>query len=92
MSPPRSPLLALAALLGLSGCQNSCQQLCSTMKDYAEECGLTVSDDEYDTCVSGYGEATDDQLATCDAHNDADSLREWWSCDDLKDMYQDGSN
>ena len=41
---------ALLATLALSGCMNECQQLCSEMGKYWEDCGLPFGDDEVAAC------------------------------------------
>jgi hypothetical protein len=85
---------ALAALLALSGCGNPCQQLCSEMADYANECGLTVTPDELAACKDNNASANlpEGALQTCADHNDPAALREWWTCQDLAENFTNGGS
>jgi hypothetical protein len=80
----------VVALALLGGCSNPCQQLCLEMADYAEECGLTVSADEVKSCRDAYANADQTETAQCQTWNDADQVREWWSCQDVEDNFQNG--
>lgn len=81
-------MLVLVALLG---CQNPCQDLCQTMAARAEACGLSVTQDELETCVSANQNPTADWSAQCLEANDAARLEEWWTCDDLAENYTNGA-
>lgn len=77
------PLMLLSLPLLATGCRNACQQLCGDIVDYADECGLTVPDDQKSTCISDHkrGETTRDERAIC-AENRS-SLQDEWTCDDV---------
>lgn len=77
-------------LLLLGGCNNPCQQLCVEMADYADECGLTVSADDIKTCQENFKSAEQADIQHCQTWNDPDQLREWWSCQDVEDNFQNG--
>lgn len=85
----RPTLAVLAvALLGLAGCHNSCQRLCTRMADYADECGLEVTDDDLASCIDAQaGAASRDDRPACREYNDEDALREEWTCADLEDYW-----
>ncbi len=83
---PRSsrPALLLlgAALFGLSGCRNSCQELCHTMADYAaDECGKEWTSDEIAQCRSDFDEVSDARDAVCE--DISETLNEEWSCEEI---------
>ena len=46
-------LLALASL-GLSGCENACQQMCNEFADIYEDCDLSYGDAELRDCNETY--------------------------------------
>ena len=77
--------LALSSLLLLGAC-SPCTQTCDLMADYAEECGYTVTSQAVDQCKADQRDPTVDR-ATCRQANDADALREAWSCDDVGDYF-----
>lgn len=79
----------VAGLALLSGCSNPCQQLCLEMASYAEECGLTVSSDEVKNCRESF--TNSDQAELCQTWNDPDQVREWWTCEDLEENFQNGT-
>ncbi len=82
----------LTVLLSLLACGNPCQQLCTQLADYAEECGLSVTNEDIRACEesqSGPLEKEDAQL--CRDLTDPDDIREWWTCDDLAENFTDGS-
>jgi len=82
------PLLGLAALLAAPGCTNACGRICKQMADYAEECGLTVTDAELDECLEAQaGKESRDDRAACREYNDPEVIRQEWSCDDLEDYW-----
>ena len=78
-------------LLVLLGCQNACQDLCQTMATRAAECGLSVTQDELESCVTSNPDPSPDWELQCLDANDAARLQEWWSCDDLKENYTNGA-
>jgi len=83
---------ALVALLATSGCRNNCQQLCQDMADFAEEdCGQEFSKDQVKSCMEAYHnrEIDDDLDLVCE--DISPSLREEWTCDDIKDYFVDES-
>lgn len=91
---PRVLLLVPLALFGLSGCRNACQQVCAEMKRYAEsdECGMEVDDEEFEACLDAYpaSSLTPELRDQCNEFSDPETLREWWSCDDLAENFQNG--
>jgi hypothetical protein len=70
------------AIALLTGCQNTCQQLCLDMADYAEsDCDQTFKDTEMDSCLEKYSEASEKELDTCATYGD--KISEEWSCSDI---------
>ena len=84
---PRTLLFAAAFL---AACGNPCQDVCVEMARSADECGLTVSRDDILTCKEQEADVTDDEASACRDYRDPDALREWWTCDDLAENYQNG--
>ncbi len=78
------------SLLSLAGCSNPCQQICNELAAYATECDLDVDTTGVDQCIDDYASAGDAELAQCAEWGDGEQLREWWTCDDLADRYQQG--
>ncbi len=76
-----SLLFAVAA--SLAGCGNPCQELCSTMADFSESCGNTVSEAEIEACEEDFANADADELSTCRDFGHPDVLRNEWTCDDV---------
>jgi hypothetical protein len=84
------PILLVVPLLG-SGCNNSCQQICTTMKKYAKDCGLNVDASEVSECVSRQaGKASRNDRAACRAFGDIDSIQEEWTCEDVAEYWGGG--
>lgn len=81
-------LLALLPLALLGACDNPCQAVCVEMASYAEECGCDVSSEEIQTCRAANAQPTDAEAQECLTSSDPQQLREWWSCEDLKENYQ----
>lgn len=82
----RSPRLVLMPLLvaatALSGCRNSCQQLCHTMADYAQdECSKEWTSEEIAQCRDDFDEVSDSEDAVCE--DISDTLSEEWSCEEI---------
>lgn len=77
-------MIVLVALLGLFGC-NPCRSLCDDVADYAEECGYEVTGDAVSECKEQLADADETTRDQCATYDDADELREWWTCDDLAD-------
>ena len=84
------PLLFLTAFL--VGCGNPCQDVCVEMARYADECGLTVTRDDILLCKEAEADVSDADADACKDYRDPDSLREWWTCDDLAENYQNGGS
>lgn len=84
-------MIVLVALASILGCGNACQDLCSAMADYAEECGLKVSGEDVSACESAKATADEAELAECDAASDADELRKRWTCERLAENFTDGA-
>lgn len=81
MSPVRPVLLLV---LAAAGCNNPCQRLCVRLADYAAECGLDVSSSELDACLDEQADAPGDDLRACRTGGDPITVREQWTCDDLR--------
>lgn len=73
-------------LLALSACKTPCQQLCVEMASYAEECGLTVSDDQLQTCLDE--QSADQDQGACRRTGEPETLRTEWSCDDVEVFFR----
>lgn len=71
----------IVAVLANAGCHNACQRLCVRMKDYAEECGQTVSDAELTECLDARADEGENNV--CRDFGSADILRNEWTCDDI---------
>lgn len=86
-------LLAPLLLLLAAGCNNPCQQLCTEMARYAEECDLTVDKNDILICQEDLARSdlAEGDLETCADWGDPDAIREWWTCEDLAAEYGQGS-
>ena len=75
----------------ITGCKNSCQQLCAEIRDYASaECNLQFTKDELKTCYqdhAGSGLEKGDQK-TC--RESLSLVDEEWECDDIADYFDNG--
>jgi hypothetical protein len=74
----------------LFGCQNACQNLCQTMAERAVQCGLSVTQDELESCISENEEVDEARSAQCVDADDPLRLEEWWSCDEFAENYAHG--
>ncbi|TNE84539.1 MAG: hypothetical protein EP330_29055 [Deltaproteobacteria bacterium] len=75
-------LVLTLALLG--GCQNSCQQICSRMARFAEDCGHTVPQAQIQACIDAQaGAASADDRATCREFGSLSDIEAEWTCDDV---------
>lgn len=86
----RVPKLGVFWLALLGGCSNPCQQLCVEMANYAEDCGMTVSSEDVKNCSESFSDVEDNQAQQCQDWNDANKVRDWWTCDDIADNFQKG--
>jgi len=90
---------------GLSGCRNSCQRVCIELRDYAEECGVTIPDGQFKDCISAQRRGNiRDYLEAQYGEEDAPgvnerldvcseslpTLRDDWSCDDVLRYFAEG--
>lgn len=83
----------LAGLMAVAaGCSNPCQQVCLEMASYAEECGLTVSNDALSACRENYTDAGEEEIKQCQDWDGSADLREWWTCDDVAENFLDGGS
>lgn len=73
----------IAALAALQGCQNSCQQVCVNMAEFRDECGITASDAEVDSCLDAMKDAEKEDLQTCSEMGSMTLLRARWNCEDV---------
>lgn len=80
----------MLVLVALFGCQNPCQDLCQTMAARASECGLSISQDELESCVSSNQDVTPEWAAQCLEANDPTRLEEWWTCDEVAENFTNG--
>jgi hypothetical protein len=87
-----SPVYA-GILLGfgaLSGCDNSCQQVCDRMADYATDCGISISADEVEACKDKQaGSESREDRGTCRDVNSRREIEAEWTCDDLNAYWLD---
>lgn len=81
----------MLVLLALLGCQNACQTLCQTMADRAVECGLSVTQDELESCVLANEQPTPEWSAQCAEADDPTRLEEWWTCEEIAENYTNGA-
>lgn len=80
--------LVMGALLSLSACRNSCQQICPRMAAYAEDCGFTVPAGQVSECVAAQaGAASRDDRAVCRSEGDRGTIRDEFTCEDLEDYW-----
>ena len=73
----------IAAFTALQGCQNSCQQVCVNMAEFRDECGVSVSDAELDSCMNTMKDAEMEDLSTCSEMGTMAVLRARWNCEDV---------
>ena len=79
-------LLPTSRVVG--GCHNSCQQICSKMRKYAEECGISVSQDELSACFERQaGSESKPDRPICREYGDLDTIKQEWSCEDVEDYW-----
>lgn len=82
MLRPMRLILFASVLLG--GCQNSCQQVCSRMAKFAEDCGHDVGGDQIQACIDGQaGTASAEDRQTCREFGSLSAIEEEWTCDDV---------
>lgn len=86
----KATLITITAIFVLTACKNDCQDICTEMAAYAEECGFTVSDEEVDACLAEQKEANDVNLDVCDEMGGAETIRDEWPCDEMA-LYWDGT-
>ena len=86
-------LLALFAFGLLAACGSPCQTMCQEMAAYAEECGYSPSDEEVQACMdqADNAEPSDARAEQCITASDPDQLREWWTCEELFDVYENAN-
>ena len=77
-------------LVSLLACGNPCQQLCNEMAAYAEECGLTVTDDDMKACRDSQKGPLEKEDADLCREETPESIREWWTCDDVTENFTNG--
>lgn len=71
-------------VLGLAGCQNSCQQVCGVMAAYARDCGYQVPEAQVTACRQAQaGKDSRDDRQICRDAGDRATVRDEWSCEDL---------
>lgn len=82
-------LLPLAMMSLLSACNNPCQALCYDMAQYARECGYTSTANDLQSCRDSLVSESlaEGQQAECQEISDPETLREWWTCEELLDNY-----
>jgi hypothetical protein len=79
----------VVAALAASGCQNACQEICGRMAKYAEDCGITIPDEDIDTCRDEQAEAESEELKSCRQNGSAEDIRNTWSCETLQEYFDD---
>lgn len=70
-------------LLANVGCRNECQQLCTQLADYADECGYTVSDGDVDQCIADHGAPKGPDAQACAQYSTPQAVREEWDCEEM---------
>ena len=84
------PLLLLPAAL-LAGCNNTCQQLCVEMRDFAlDECGYEFSEAEVDTCISEHAGSMLDKGEAGVCRDGRGKIAEEWDCEEVAAYFDDG--
>lgn len=87
---------ALTAVLGLAGCHNACQQICDRMASRAEECGVTVPDDELAACYDRMADlkptdedepSRQDVVGVCQDYGDLETIRDEVSCEAISQYW-----
>jgi len=76
--------LAVLALVALTACRNSCQQLCRDLSDYAQDdCGLTVPDGQLQTCIDEHDRKSleENETESCQLAAETE-FEDEWSCDE----------
>ena len=76
--------LAAVALVALTACRNSCQDICRDLARYAEnDCGLTVPDGQMETCVDEHSRKAleEGERDACQTANETEFTDEW-TCDE----------
>lgn len=81
----------MLVLLTLFGCQNPCETLCQTMAQRATECGLSVTQDELESCVKASENPTAEWVQQCLDADEAQRLEEWWTCNEVAENYTNGA-
>ena len=82
----------MLVLLVLAGCNNACQQICVELANYAQDdCGLTVTQDQITECQESQADLPEGRNEQCLEVADPEYIREWWTCDDLAQNFQDGA-
>lgn len=80
----RTAVVLLVVGLAASGCQNSCQALCTELAEYRDECDVGVGASEVESCIDDQASASADALRVCSSYGNAEVLRREWSCDDVR--------
>ena len=74
--------LGIGLMVGLSSCKGACQGICLSMRDYAEDCGFTVSDEEVDACLADQKGLEREDNQTC--RQFGNRVRDEWTCEELE--------
>lgn len=81
------PILLLTPIFAV-GCNNSCQQICVTMKKFAKDCGIEIDNNEVSECVKRQaGKESREDRAACREFGDMASIEEEWTCDDIQEYW-----
>jgi hypothetical protein len=90
----RHALLTCTALL--VACQNECQEICDRMATRAEECGITVAEDEINACVERMsdlgttdegGPSRADTVRVCRDYGDLETIRDEVTCEAIGEYW-----
>ena len=83
----------LLGLLTISGCRNSCQELCEEMAAFsAEECNKEFPDEQLDECINAYDKDNVDEEQEEVCASITPTLREEWTCDEVADYFDKGGS
>ena len=85
----RLAALLIVALPLAAGCRNRCQQICSDMAKFAEDCGHDITRAERNLCYEGQrGAESKSDRAVCREYGGVKNIEAEWTCDDV-DIYWD---
>lgn len=78
-------------VMTLGGCGNPCVSVCDQMAAFAQDCGLTVTNNEIDECYATQADQGRDQRRICRDFGDRASIEQSWDCTEIARYYSDQS-